>query len=366
MSLYRNILLVCACSLWIFSSTALANPDQNKEIENLKRRIEVLEAQQTTQSDEQELSLAQLNEYLSLSGLIEVESSFVNPEGGNEESDLSLATVELSLDATINEFVGGHITLLYEEGENDDEIAVDEGVINISSPGQLFGQTPSLHAGRMYVPFGMFSSYMVSDPLTLDLGETQNTAALVALEGDIWTLQAGAFNGDVDTKEDNDIDSWVAALDVTAHEKIQFGLSYISDLAESEIELVTDEDLYSSSVSGASAYLSLQFGDFGLEAEYLAALEDFDRVLVGLTDLTGRRPEAWNLELAWMPLERMQLAARYEQAEDFQDDVRRYGATVSYGLYEQMVVALEYLHADAKVAEDDPTHAVTAQLALEF
>jgi hypothetical protein len=130
---------------------------------------------------------------------------------------------------------------------------------------------------------------------------------------------------------------------------------------------VQDESLYSSNVAGASAFLSVQCGQFGFEAEYLTALEDFDSALIGIgEDLTGRRPSAWNLELAWMPTEKLQLAARYEEANDFQDDVKRYGATASYGLYEHVVVALEYLRTDTDIDADDPIDVVTAQLALEF
>ena len=84
----------------------------------------------------------------------------------------------------------------------------------------------------------------------------------------------------------------------------------------------------------------------------------------GGEDLTGRRPQAWNLELSWQVADRLLLAARYEEADDYQDNARRYGATASYGLCDYALLAVEYLHADAdgKAA----VHAFTAQLAVEF
>lgn len=355
----------------IFMGTpALAiHPESNSETDNLKKRIEALEARQQAESAVQEpgLDFGRVNQHLLLHGLIEAESYYAKQEGGNEESDLVLATVELSIEATLNDSVGGHLTLIYEE-EADDDIEVDEAVISLYSPRQVFSQKPSLHMGRMYLPFGTFNSYMISDPLTLELGETRDTAAMFALEGDVWGLKMGFFNGDAEPDGDNDnIDSWVAALEVAAGENFGFGGSYISDLAESDNELVQDAALYSSRVAGASAFLSAQCGQFHFEAEYLSALEDFDSSLVTIgEDLTGQRPKAWTLELAWMPTEQLQVAARYEEAKDFQDDVRRYGATASYGLHEHVVVALEYLRADADVDEDDPVDVVTAQLALEF
>ena len=361
---------LCAVVMFLTTPALAVHPEEKSELENLKKRIELLEAEQPADAERKPaVDLGRISQYLTLHGLLEVEASYAEPDGGDAESDLTLATAELALVATLNDFVGGHLVLLYEEEEDaEDDLDVDEAVISLTSPGSLLGQTPALHAGRMYVPFGMFNSYMVSDPLTLDLGETQDTAALVALEGDLWNLQLGAFNGDADTHGDNNsIDSWVAAVEFTLGDRLGFGASYLSDLAETDIDLVPDTDLYSSSVPAASAFLSAYYGAFGFEAEFVSALEDFDADVVAIgTDLTGDRPAAWNLELAWMPVADIQLAARYEGAEDFQDDVRRYGATVSYGFHEHALVALEYLYAETDLSEADSVDLVTAQLALEF
>jgi hypothetical protein len=370
---FFNVALTIALTVTLFASpmaALAAHPaDGNPEIENLKQRIEALEAEKKTAKP---LSISSLAEKITLSGLIELEAAYNKPEGGEESSDLTLATVELGLEVQATDYLGGHIVLLWEEGEDMEAYDIlDEAVIILTKPQPVWGVTPSFTGGKMYLPFGKFNSYMITDPLTLDLGETNQSAGMLTLEGELWTLQAGAFSGETDTSGDHDtIDSWVAALEARPFETLSFGISLISDLAESDLELVADdeegEDLYSSSVMGASAWLSWQFGQFGFEAEYLTALDKFDRELLGLTDLTGRRPSAWNLELAWMPNDRWQVAGRFEQADDFQDDVTRYGGTVSYGLFEHAVLALEYLHGDAKGPDADTDHTVTAQLAFEF
>jgi hypothetical protein len=370
---FFTVALTIALTVTLFASpmaALAAHPaDGNPEIENLKQRIEALEAEKKTAKP---LSISSLAEKITLSGLIELEAAYNKPEGGEESSDLTLATVELGLEVQATDYLGGHIALLWEEGEDMEAYDIlDEAVIILTKPQPVWGVTPSFTGGKMYLPFGKFNSYMITDPLTLDLGETNQSAGMLTLEGELWTLQAGAFSGETDTRGDHDtIDSWVAALEARPFETLSFGISLISDLAESDLELVADdeegEDLYSSSVMGASAWLSWQFGQFGFEAEYLTALDKFDRELLGPTDLTGRRPSAWNLELAWMPNDRWQVAGRFEQADDFQDDVTRYGGTVSYGLFEHAVLALEYLHGDAKGPDADPDHTVTAQLAFEF
>jgi hypothetical protein len=227
----------------------------------------------------------------------------------------------------------------------------------------------------MYVPFGRVNSHFVSDPLTLELGETNDTALYFDyLWGDLVEFKTGFFNGEADTAGDNNsIDSFVAAVEVTPAEGLSFGVSYISDLAESDGELVTDESLYRSSVAGGAAYLSASYGVFTFEAEYLAALEKFDRDLVeanlALDDasgLTGRRPRTWNLELALTPAQDWEVAVKAEQARDFMDDARRHGIVVAHGIFRNTSLALEYLHSDGKGEGNDPIHTTTAQLAFTF
>jgi len=365
--MFRIIALTLALLLAAIAPSMAAHPDTKQEIENLKERIRALETELGQEpAEEQPFTLTALGKHLSFSGLLELEASYNKLENAEESSDLALATAQLSTEAGINEHVGGHLILLYEEDDpNDESIKVDEAVISLSCPRPLFGQTLAFHGGKMYVPFGKFNSYMVSDPLTLDLGETNDTAALFALEGDTWGLSFGVFNGGTDAAGDDDhIDSLVASLEVEPVEGVHLGASYMSDLAESDIGLVADPALYGSSTPALSGYLSLEFARFGIEAEVLGAIEDFDQALIGLSDLTGDRPLAWNLEAAWMPSDKAQLAARVEDANDFQDDVMRYGATGSYGIFANTVAALEYLYADP---ETDPrSHTLTAQLAFEF
>ncbi|AJF06242.1 hypothetical protein GSUB_06295 [Geoalkalibacter subterraneus] len=342
----------------------LAQPDyeaMRSQIDNLRQRIATLEGEKT-QPDEPFI-LSALNKSITLSGLLELEAFWEKVEGGEETSDLQLATVELAADVDINENIAGHLALLWEEDETDN-IEVDQAVIFLRHPVPFWRHYVTFAGGKMYLPFGNFDSAFISDPLTLELGETNSTAAVFGFQGDLLALHVGAFNGDVDTRDDDRIDSWVASLELTPMDGLAFGISYLSDLAESDIELVKDEDLYRSSVAAGGAYLSWQIGGVNLLAEYIAALENFSSEMVGAgEDLTGERPWAWNVELSWEPTERWQLGVKAEGAEDFQSDLKRYGAVVSRGLFRNTVLGLEYLYGDA---DEDESHTVTAQLALSF
>jgi len=345
--------------------TAWADPpDIKSEIENLKERIRVLEAgKEQPAPGEGQFTLQALDKYLTLSGLLELDANYSKTRGEDDTSDLTLATAQLSAEVAINDYIGGNLVLLYEEEPGEDAIKVDEAVISLHCPRSLAGQTPSFYGGKMYLPFGQFNSSMITDPLTLDLGETNDTAAVIGLEGELWNLRAGVFNGQVDSGDDT-IDTFVAAIELNPSESLSFGVSFISDLAESDNGLVADNNLYGSSVPATSAFASLTFGKMTGNAEIVAALDDFAPALVGATDLSGNRPLAWNLELVWAFKEALQFAARIEGAKDFQDDVTRFGATASYGLFAHTVVAIEYLSSNYDHEPDSQT--LTAQLAFDF
>lgn len=360
-----------------------AHPDRASEISNLKQRIEALEAEGehgNLAEEEAPFIIDALSRHLIIGGALEVEAGFEKTKGEDSKSELNLATAELVLEAELNEAVSGHLVLLYEEEPDDDNLKVDEAVLSLTCPQPLLGITPSLHAGRLYVPFGTFNSFMVSDPFTVDIGETQATAALLALESDYITLKGGVFNGTVDTGRDT-VDSIVASAEITPVEGVAFGASWISDLAESGAELVADPALYNGSVAGGSTFVSLAFGPVSVEAEALTALRDFDLALVNLdttvpadgpdTELSGKRPRAWNLELAIEPVERLQIAGRYEEMRDFAHDARRYGGTISWGMFDQTVLAVEYLYTNRDsenviIGDKLDSQTLTAQLAMEF
>ncbi|MDY0269452.1 LbtU family siderophore porin [Trichloromonas sp.] len=371
------LLLTCLLLLTGIVPALADTPDARGEIENLKRRIAALEGRETEK--DAPFTLETFGKYLRLHGLLELEAFTEQMEGGDETSDLTLATAQVELEVEVNENIGGNVVFLYEEAEGeDDTVEIDEAIIHLTHSVDALGGEIGIYGGKMYVPFGMFNSHFISDPLTLELGETNDTALYLDYQWGDWVeFKTGFFNGEVDTADDNNsIDSFVAAVEVTPAEGLSFGLSYISDLAESDGELVSGDlsgDSYRSSVAGGAAYLSASYGPFTFEAEYLAALEDFDRELVDAnlaldepSGLTGRRPQTWNLELALTPAEGWEVAVKAEQARDFMDDVRRHGIVVAHGIFRNTSLALEYLHSDGEGEDNDPTHTTTAQLAFEF
>lgn len=335
------------------------------EVEEVRQHKEKQEA---PEKESEGFTLTAGNKSLTISGLLEVEAAYIDTTGSPAESDLNVATAQLNFDAAVSDRVKGRIVLLHEEGE-DPTVDIDEAYISYSQP-EILGGSLKGTAGKAYLPFGAFSSAMVSDPLTLELGETNRTTLLAGWENDMVIVQIGGFAGDYDTTDHEEIDSGIVGITVSPTDKIKFGVSYLSDLAETNAELLGEASAdYESSVSAASAFVTLDFSPLTVSLEYLGALDEFAEEMLAdpdhVEELTGREPSAWFAEMGFAPNDDWLLSCRFEQATDYQDDVVRYGATVSYALYEFTTLSLEYLYSDPDLAENT-TSQVTAQLALEF
>lgn len=256
---------------------------------------------------------------IEVSGVVEVELGVTSFDGGKDpgitdpagtsipnhkESDIKLATVEISLDTQIADNVTAHILLLHEE--DDTPLGVDEGIITFGNPEDGF----YVSAGQMYVPFGSFDTNLVSDPLTLDLAETRESAMLVGFAKGSFTGSFYLFNGDISesstgtTKGDNNIETFGFNLGFAA-ENMAFGFGYISSIGESDTlqeKLVKPPGGIKSYVGGITVNGSMTFGRFNLIAEYVTALDDFkttdfDLDGAGMPTVKKRKPSAFNLEL---------------------------------------------------------------------
>jgi hypothetical protein len=317
-------------------------------------------------------------ENISLSGAIEIEAGFERIDYNDpaiedvDSGDIVVTTVEVGVDAEIAKHVSGHLLFLYEEDDTD--LEVDEAIISIDGEDVV---PFYLNAGQMYVPFGNFESHMISDPVTLELGETRESAVVVGFAADWIDLSAGVFNGDIDeTGEDDKIESYVAGAIFTLPQntvsgfELSAGASYISNIGDSDS---LQEDIEAGPltirdyVAGYSAFISISALDrFFLNAEYLTAADEF--VAGELSFDSGRKfkPSAWYAELAVGVIDDLEIAVRYEASDEGGNFLpeKRYGCAVTYGLFENTSLGFEYLHGEFK--NNDKTDVLTAQLAVEF
>jgi hypothetical protein len=330
----------------------------------------------------QEGVLGKWADKITLSGVIEAEAGYEDYDyddpGGEDydSSDITLATVELGVDVDIVKHVKGHVLFLWEEDDTE-EVVVDEGFITLDGEDVV---PLYLNVGKLYVPFGNFESHFISDPLTLELGETRESALTVGYVNEWMDLSVSTFNGDIDEiGEDNHIESYVAGASFSVPKEaisnfgIRAGISYISNIADTDGlgDTITEDaegnKYVEDYVEGLSVFLSISFMDkLFLECEYLGALDEFEAGELSFDGGNKFQPKTWNFELAYAATDRLEVAVKYEGGDDLGDFLPedQYGAALTYGLFENTSLAFEYLHGEFE--NDDERDLVTTQLAVEF
>jgi len=298
-----------------------------------------------------------ISDDIELSGLLEAEASYADTDAG-DSSDIVLATLELGIDAEIAEWLSAHVLFLYEEDETDG-IEVDEAFVTLSPGDSGF----FVNAGRFAQGIGAFPSWMITDPLTLELGETTQKSS-VALGWGNETVEAlvSVYKGDVQKSDEDHVNTWVGSLNVAGavgELECEAGVSYTNNIADSDT-LVEDFDGIPTTgfVGGYSGYLLVGLGPVILSGEYLSATDEFSDGA-----RAGNRPSAWNVEFFWDFPSPLALAARVGGAHEFDID-NQYGAVVSWELYDGVAIGAEYLRNEN--ADDTSEDVLTLQLAAEL
>lgn len=291
--------------------------------------------------------------------LVEAEGSYAKT-GDAQASDLILATVEFTVDAAINDWLSGHVGLLWEEDDTEENI-LDEGFITLGGS-EAFPVYAV--AGRFYLPFGNFESVFVSDPLTLELAEINQSSLMVGYDHEWIGLSAGAFKGGLDEV----IDDFYAAANITVSDVAEIGAYWLSDLMETASQFDVAEGLgIAEKIGGAGAYANVYVGAVTVNAEAVTGLDAYDG---------GERPLAYSVEASVGFAENWLAGIKYEGSEDLYswdaDDGAAvkyhgsgYGAVLSYGFNEHAALSGEYMRLE-KLDNDDEGHLVTVQLAFEI
>ncbi|MBD3609675.1 MAG: LbtU family siderophore porin, partial [Gammaproteobacteria bacterium] len=223
-------------------------------------------------------------EPISTSGVVEVEIS--SSEG---TSDIGLATAELGFSAAINKSTTADILFLY-EGDTTD---VDSASITYKTPDSPWSVT----AGQIGVPFGSFATNMISDPLTLELGETSEDAVQLDYEAGNLTTSFYLFNGTNSVATADKIDNF--GLNIThASDTLAVSFGYINDIGDSDgLQDANDvSNVMAAQVPGQSIALQFTAGSFTLIGEQVSAGEAF---AAGEVTAAAIQPSATNIELAF-------------------------------------------------------------------
>lgn len=183
------------------------------------------------------------------SPILEFSGDILGGASFGNNSNVTVNGVDLYLQAIASKWALGLLTLSYSDGSGDyisGQNASNNNLVNNSNIylSRAFVTLGNLNKapiygtfGQMYVPFGTYSNYMVTTPLTKHFGRTDAPAALVGFFKDGLNADLYAFQGF--NKMDNSGSAnnrWgVSASKVfdTKYGQQKFGAGYISTITDS-------------------------------------------------------------------------------------------------------------------------------------
>jgi hypothetical protein len=307
---------------------------------------------------------------LELNGLIEGGWVRLDPFDGPPHSEWILNTFELMLTLKPHPWITAQISGDYEDNGRKPPY-LDVAHLLIGPPqGAWFIDT-----GQFYLPFGRYETHMVSDPLTLDLGETRDISAALGFEQAGLFGAAYAFSQQDRNGDTGKLDAWGAELGYASQpggQPLRLTLGYLSDLGNSDTlrYLVAG----GGQVGGLAFSALLEAGPWTFIGEVVSATRPFGPGAGPA--LAGHSPAAWMMELDYgfdFLDKEAQLALGYQgsaQAQALNLPRTRGLVTFNLGIYQYTTLQLEWAQDQDYGEADDGTgqagNAFTAQVAVEF
>jgi hypothetical protein len=296
-------------------------------------------------------------------------------------TNIDLTGVELDTEILVNKWLTGLIAFVYDNSPpnaslrriDNSNVFLDRGFLTVGNLAEF-----PLYAtiGQFYVPFGQYSSAMISDPFTKILGRTKARAITFGFakafdsENNL-NLAAFVFRGPTRTSLDNrGLHNFGGNIDYTFTEP-----SWKLDLAGSYIRSIADaagmqhngnfgSDAFSgfasntmteilNPVSGLDARGTLGIKQFSLKTEYVTAATNFSQTALSFgtqNSLHGAKPSAFNAEAAYKfnILDKpSSFAVGFTQSKEalaLLIPKKRYSATLSTSIWKDTIESLEFRH----------------------
>jgi hypothetical protein len=349
---------------------------------SLLQQWQMLESQMTANGKEFATS-----PMVELSGKVEAQATYAKPYLGKKATDIDLSGLELDTSVGINPWVSGFMAINYDNSElstpatrtSNSNLFINKAFLTL---GNLNKFPVYLTAGQLQVPFGQYSSFMISSPLTVSVGRTKARALVLGYhpKGDDGVYgQLFTFKGDSTTQDNaGKVNQWganVAYSFVGQGFKFTLGSSYINNMvdavgmqdnglagsttfngfgANSATEIIQNR------VPGADVQGKLTVGPVVLLGEYLTATRSFNAA-----DMTfnqqGAKPSAMNFEAAYIfkiADKPSSFALGYGQTSEALALVlpkQRYSAVWNISPWKNTIASLEYRHDIAYGAGDIAT-----------
>ena len=251
---------------------------------------------------------------LELSGKVETQAVTGNKLPGTSDSSIDLSDAELDTFAEINPFVSGFLAFEYDNSASspirvaNSRVFVRQAFINIGN----FDYSPVFGTlGQFFLPFGQYSTYMLSAPLPEFIGRVRQRAIAIGYHPEQGFYGIGyVFQGDANASSRTNGGINVGYKGSHGKLNTNFTLGLISDLADAGglqstiapgnfpftgFGVSRRAERLRHSVPGFDAHASLGYDRFTLLAEYVTATRAFNVFDLSFNGV-GAKPSALNLE----------------------------------------------------------------------
>lgn len=210
-------------------------------------------------------------EWLGIGGHADLDSVHRRPENQDGYSNTGISEVGLSLAATVTDWLAVEAGFLYEHTDLGDRENVPGSEATFLETATLrFGPPEgpwSVSAGQQFLPFGFFDTRMFSEPLTLELGETNEIAVSLGWSSGGLTTTLFGFGRNDDLEAANGVAGYGAAVSYSSEREetgLALNLALTSDLSYSANVLGVLADSTANEgpadrIAGLSAHAALRY-----------------------------------------------------------------------------------------------------------
>ncbi|PJD96660.1 MAG: hypothetical protein CK426_08445 [Legionella sp.] len=308
---------------------------------------------------------------IAVSGKVEPMATIGNPYLGQTDGDLTLGSSEIDFAAALNQNVEGYIAVAYDESPpsvgpriNNSSFHLNMGFVNIGN----LDKTPFYFtAGQIYVPFGRYSSSMISAPLTMNVARTKTRPFILGYKSQENT---GPFAAVYGYKSDTTLgQSGIGGYNlgyIFAHNEItgEVGTSLISSVDDAAgmqgtasipgttfggFGSLTNGNESVRKTPAFDIYGNIAFDRYNFYAEWLTATERFRTQDLSMNG-QGAKPQAGQVEanMTFKAFDRpASLGLGYQWTKDalaLNLPQQRYVGVFNISIWKDTVESLEYRH----------------------
>ena len=285
---YESHSLRLSIGSYLHKKAAFSGSNLVVNIPTLRQDARLLLLQQQLKKECRELGLS-LPETprLVFSGKLEGQTSYSNTYTSSRNPNINFSSADFDIYIQANPLISGYMTIDYDPDELQDgsRIFMNRAFIMI---GDLSRSPFYTSIGQVYVPFGRYSSMMVTAPVTQTLGRTRARAVTVgyqqtgsnAFHSEFYVYQ-GLTNNFLRGNRNSECGTDAGYEFINGNRKVsgEIGTSFISNLADShgiQATAFLHHETLRHQVPALGIYGSLTIKPVLLTAEYISAIKSFD------------------------------------------------------------------------------------------